>query len=69
MKIVAGVDEVGRGSLMGPVYAAAVILDRSINIKLLKMVDGILLMQFTDLMTLKVCMLVLLQLVELDLML
>ena len=25
MKIVAGVDEVGRGSLIGPVYAAAVI--------------------------------------------
>ena len=36
MKIVAGVDEVGRGSLMGPVYAAAVILDKSINKKLLK---------------------------------
>ena len=27
MKIIAGVDEVGRGSLIGPVYAAAVILD------------------------------------------
>ena len=26
MKIFAGVDEVGRGSLIGPVYAAAVIL-------------------------------------------
>ena len=26
MKIIAGVDEVGRGSLVGPVYAAAVIL-------------------------------------------
>ncbi|MBD1139627.1 ribonuclease HII, partial [Pelagibacterales bacterium SAG-MED46] len=25
MKIIAGVDEVGRGSLIGPVYAAAVI--------------------------------------------
>tara|TARA_Y100000996_G_C22348319_1_gene571692 strand:- start:148 stop:708 length:561 start_codon:yes stop_codon:yes gene_type:complete len=36
MKIVAGVDEVGRGSLIGPVYAAAVILDKSINQKLLK---------------------------------
>ena len=36
MKIVAGVDEVGRGSLIGPVYAAAVILNKSINIKLLK---------------------------------
>ena len=36
MKIIAGVDEVGRGSLIGPVYAAAVILDKSINIKLLK---------------------------------
>tara|TARA_B100001093_G_scaffold494177_1_gene537295 strand:- start:179 stop:751 length:573 start_codon:yes stop_codon:yes gene_type:complete len=36
MKIVAGVDEVGRGSLVGPVYAAAVILNRSINLKLLK---------------------------------
>ena len=36
MNIVAGVDEVGRGSLIGPVYAAAVILDKSINKKLLK---------------------------------
>ena len=36
MKVVAGVDEVGRGSLIGPVYAAAVILDKSINKKLLK---------------------------------
>jgi len=36
MKIIAGVDEVGRGSLIGPVYAAAVILDRPINKKLLK---------------------------------
>ena len=36
MKIIAGVDEVGRGSLIGPVYAAAVILNKSINSKLLK---------------------------------
>ena len=36
MKTIAGVDEVGRGSLIGPVYAAAVILDKSINKKLLK---------------------------------
>ncbi len=36
MKIIAGVDEVGRGSLIGPVYAAAVILDKSINKKKLK---------------------------------
>ena len=36
MKIIAGVDEVGRGSLIGPVYAAAVILDNSINKKILK---------------------------------
>jgi len=36
MKIVAGVDEVGRGSLIGPVYAAAVILNKSINKKLLR---------------------------------
>ena len=36
MKIVAGVDEVGRGSLIGPVYAAAVILNKSINTKILK---------------------------------
>ena len=36
MKIVAGVDEVGRGSLIGPVYAAAVILDKNINKKILK---------------------------------
>ncbi len=36
MRIIAGVDEVGRGSLVGPVYAAAVILNKSINKKLLK---------------------------------
>ena len=36
MKIIAGVDEVGRGSLIGPVYAAAVILNRSVNYKILK---------------------------------
>ena len=36
MKILAGVDEVGRGSLVGPVYAAAVILNKSINKNLLK---------------------------------
>ena len=36
MKIIAGVDEVGRGSLVGPVYAAAVILNKSINKKFLK---------------------------------
>ena len=30
-KIIAGVDEVGRGSLIGPVYAAAVILNKNIN--------------------------------------
>ena len=36
MKIVAGVDEVGRGSLIGPVYAAAVILKKSIDKKVLK---------------------------------
>ena len=36
MRIVAGVDEVGRGSLIGPVYAAAVILDKNINKKILK---------------------------------
>ena len=36
MKIIAGVDEVGRGSLIGPVYAAAVILNKSINSKILK---------------------------------
>ena len=33
MKIVAGVDEAGRGSLIGPVFAAAVILNSSINKK------------------------------------
>ena len=36
MKIIAGVDEVGRGSLIGPVYAAVVILKKSINKKILK---------------------------------
>jgi ribonuclease HII len=36
MKIIAGVDEVGRGSLVGPVYAAAVILKKRIDKKLLK---------------------------------
>ena len=36
MKIIAGVDEVGRGSLIGPVFAAAVILNKTINKKLLK---------------------------------
>ena len=35
-KIVAGVDEAGRGSLIGPVYAAAVILNKSIDLKVLK---------------------------------
>ena len=35
-KIIAGVDEVGRGSLVGPVYAAAVIFKNKINNKLLK---------------------------------
>jgi ribonuclease HII len=36
MKIIAGVDEVGRGSLIGPVYAAAIILKNNINKKILK---------------------------------
>ena len=36
MRIIAGVDEVGRGSLIGPVYAAAVILKKSLNKKFLK---------------------------------
>ncbi len=36
MKIIAGVDEVGRGSLIGPVYAAAVILNKSVNKQILK---------------------------------
>ena len=36
MRIVAGVDEVGRGSLVGPVYAAAVILNKSVKLKILK---------------------------------
>ena len=35
-KLVAGVDEVGRGSLIGPVFAAAVILNGKINKKKLK---------------------------------
>ena len=36
MKIIAGVDEVGRGSLIGTVYAAAVMWGKSINKNLLK---------------------------------
>ena len=36
MSNIAGVDEVGRGSLVGPVYAAAVILKKSINKRVLK---------------------------------
>jgi len=35
-RLIAGVDEVGRGSLIGPVYAAAVILNKNINKKELK---------------------------------
>ncbi len=35
-KKIAGVDEVGRGSLMGPIYAAAVVLKENINKKELK---------------------------------
>ena len=35
-KIIAGVDEVGRGSLIGPVYAAAVIFNPKINKKEIK---------------------------------
>tara|TARA_A100001011_G_scaffold21819_1_gene21926 strand:+ start:581 stop:1144 length:564 start_codon:yes stop_codon:yes gene_type:complete len=35
-KIIAGVDEVGRGSLIGPVYAAAVILKKKVDKKLIK---------------------------------
>ena len=34
--MIAGVDEVGRGSLIGPVYAAVVVLNKSINKRLLK---------------------------------
>ena len=36
MKLIAGVEEVGRGSIIGPVYAAAVILSKGINKNLLK---------------------------------
>ena len=36
MRVTAGVDEVGRGSLVGPVYAAAVILNHSIKKKTIK---------------------------------
>ena len=32
-KIIAGVDEVGRGSLIGPVYAAAIIFNKQVNKK------------------------------------
>ena len=34
-KIIAGVDEVGRGSWIGPVFSAAVILKKKINRNLL----------------------------------
>ena len=36
IKNIAGVDEVGRGSLIGPVYASAVILKKNCDIKKLK---------------------------------
>ena len=36
IKKMAGVDEVGRGCLAGPVFAAAVILNNNINIKGIK---------------------------------
>jgi len=32
-KLIAGVDEVGRGSLIGPVFAAAVIFSGKVNKK------------------------------------
>ena len=35
-KIVAGVDEVGRGSLIGPVFAAAVIFKKKLDKKKIK---------------------------------
>ena len=35
-KKIAGVDEVGRGCLAGPVFAAAVVLNKDINTKLIK---------------------------------
>ena len=35
-KIIAGVDEVGRGSWIGPVFSAAVILNKKINNNILK---------------------------------
>ena len=35
-KTIAGVDEVGRGSLIGPVFAAAVIFKKNINKKIIK---------------------------------
>ena len=35
-KTIAGVDEVGRGSLIGPVFAAAVIFKKNINKKMIK---------------------------------
>ena len=34
--IIAGIDESGRGSLIGPVYASAVILRKKINKKIIK---------------------------------
>ena len=39
--IIAGVDEVGRGSLVGPVYAAAVILKKNLDKKKIKRLQKI----------------------------
>ena len=36
MEIIAGVDEVGRGSLVGPVFAASVIFKKNVNKKKFK---------------------------------
>ena len=36
-KVIAGVDEVGRGSLVGPVYAAAVVLNKNLDKKLINL--------------------------------
>ena len=47
-KIIAGVDEVGRGSLIGPVFAAAVIFKTNLDKKKIKDSKKLTKEKFTD---------------------